>query len=74
MKVCRTCIMLAIITVGVIGLFLQGGCERFFTNDLGKTKVCELHVKILVGQQDVLRLDVSMDNAAFVLGHVSRAL
>ena len=49
MKVCRICIMLAIVTIEVIGLSLQSGCEGLFANDLGKTKVCELHVKILVG-------------------------
>jgi hypothetical protein len=49
----------------------EGGRERLLPNDLSKTKVCELDIEILVNEQNVLRLDVTVDNVALMLENQS---
>lgn len=48
------------------GSTAQCCCKRFFANDLGKSEIGKLYRKILVGQEDVLWFDVSVDNVALV--------
>ena len=50
---------------------LQRGCEGLFSDNLGKSKVRYLDRKLLVDQQDVLWLDISVDNASLMLGRLS---
>lgn len=45
----------------------QSCCEGFFADDLSQSKVSKLDGQVLVCEQNVLRLDVAVDDVAFML-------
>lgn len=47
--------------------YVQSSGERVLANDLGKSKIAQLDTKFLVGDKDILGLDISMDNTTFML-------
>lgn len=46
---------------------VQGCCKRVLSNNFGKSKVSKFHVHLLVREEDILGLNVSMDNPTVVL-------
>jgi hypothetical protein len=51
----------------ISGNSLQSGSEGFLSNYLGKTKVSQLHAQLLVGQEDILWLDIAVDDITVML-------
>ena len=50
---------------------LQSCCKGLFADDLSQPKVSYFDAKLLIYEQDVLRLDVTMNNITFMLFPIS---
>lgn len=54
------------------GRAAEGGSEGLLADDFSEAKVGEFDGEVFVEEEDVLRLDVAVDNVAFVLDvHIS---